>query len=71
MATRTAHGAADPLLRGIIGAVYEYLVQGGSYALSFEEAERRRTQQYCDAEAAAKIFARACVAGGLGDPVML
>ena len=49
----------DPRLRAIARAVYLYLVED-SYSPGFEEAERRRTTAYRDAEGAARIFARAC-----------
>ena len=62
---------ADPLLRAVARAMYEYLVQGSNYAPGFDDAERKRTRQYEEVMEAAKIFARYCVADGLGDPVLL
>ena len=61
----------DPLLRAVAQAMYNYLVQGSNYAPNFDDAERRRTRQYFEVVEAAKIFARYCVADGLGDPVLL
>ncbi|WP_156405492.1 hypothetical protein [Sphingomonas sp. Root710] len=51
--------------------MYEYLVQGSNYAPTFDDAERKRTRQYHEATEAARIFARYCVADGLGDPLLL
>ena len=61
----------DPLLRDVARAMYGYLVQGSNYACSFDDAERKRTRQYFEVVEAAKIFARYCVADGLGDPVLI